>query len=397
MTETATEAYDVDVKRLGSSGRGGGPGKPQRLGTSAENGFSNPVALASGAGSKLSPEQEADVVTRFLAGDRVELLAQDVGVHWTTVYDIAKRHNATRPRIRTPRQRPWVEAARLLFESGQTCRIIGERVGVAEKTVMQEASAQGWTRRQLCCYKCGAAVAPSKKKNSADRRVCVLCARKRYQEKAAKQAKSRTAEQRQKTRRRTAERLGKAYKPIEQYRAELNDKRARKPRSPFSELGRYRYYGEFPKTQAGALLALRDTLRKLLVQRCESEGLLLDSVEYKAKYAADPAFRERERLRTSGKRWGNRADGRDDGTLTKEAVRRLFAKAKKCPYCWQPMKSQDKSLDHMEPLSLGGWHSLNNVLVCCRRCNSRKSDSPWIEWLGKIPAACEKALRETAA
>jgi len=135
----------------------------------------------------------------------------------------------------------------------------------------------------------------------------------------------------------------------------------------------------------------------LLVQRAAEDGVSLWTIKYRHKYATDESFRERERLRTSGKRWGNRADGRDDGTLTKETVRRLFAKAKTCPYCWQPMKSQDKSLDHMEPLSRGGWHSVRNVLVCCIRCNSRKHDTPWEEWIVKIPAACEKALREKAA
>jgi 5-methylcytosine-specific restriction endonuclease McrA len=161
--------------------------------------------------------------------------------------------------------------------------------------------------------------------------------------------------------------------------------------------GRYIRGGSTPVNEAGALAILQATLRRLLAVRCDEAGVKIDTVEYKARYVADAAFRERERLRTSGKRWGNRADGRDDGTLGKEVVRRLFARAKKCPYCWQPMKSQDKSLDHMEPLSLGGWHSASNVLVCCRRCNSKKGDTPWAEWLTKIPAACERALLEQAA
>ena len=98
------------------------------------------------------------------------------------------------------------------------------------------------------------------------------------------------------------------------------------------------------------------------------------------------------RENVSGKRWTERADGRDDGSLTKAVVRSLFATAKKCPYCWQPMRSNDKSLDHKEPLSRGGWHSIGNVLVCCIRCNSRKHGRAWTEWLTMIPEPCAKAL-----
>jgi 5-methylcytosine-specific restriction endonuclease McrA len=98
------------------------------------------------------------------------------------------------------------------------------------------------------------------------------------------------------------------------------------------------------------------------------------------------------RENVSGKRWADRAQGRDDGSLTQAVVRALFSAATKCPYCWQPMRSKDKSLDHKQPLSRGGWHSVTNVIVCCLRCNSRKHGRPWTEWLAMIPAPCASAL-----
>jgi 5-methylcytosine-specific restriction endonuclease McrA len=61
------------------------------------------------------------------------------------------------------------------------------------------------------------------------------------------------------------------------------------------------------------------------------------------------------------------------------------------------MKSQDKSLDHMEPLSLGGWHSIDNVMVCCLRCNVKKNAMPYAEWLERIPEPCQRKLTERAA
>lgn len=180
------------------------------------------------------------------------------------------------------------------------------------------------------------------------------------------------------------------------YLAEFAERRAAaeatRREKPEVQLGRYRHFGEQPTTVEGALAILQATLRKLLVTRCERDGLKLDTIEYRVRYARDPEFRDRERKRTSGKRWGNRADGRDDGSLTAPVIRQLFAKARKCPYCWQPMHSRDKSLDHMEPLSRGGWHSLANVRVCCLRCNSRKGDTPYREWLKRIPEPCAREL-----
>jgi|GEM_PF-2451045 len=373
----------------GSLLAGGPSGTSADRNSGAECATENPVAFAR---KKLNRSKLAEIESMFVRGVPVSEIAAAFSITTHGVWYHATQKGWKRPR------KPWAAEAQQLFESGATCREIGSRVGVAEKTVMQEASSQGWQRCAPRCYKCNAEVPLSKKRNSADRRVCRPCEVQYYREKA-KRRKDQFPEDVKRYRQAYKAKLhasGKR-KPMSLLQYEYAGRRESRRQRADVQRGRYMTFGEPPINQAGALAILQATLRKLLATRCEGQGLKLDSVEYRARYNADPAFRERERLRTSGKRWGNRADGRDDGTLTKDAVRRLFAKAKKCPYCWQPMKSQDKSLDHMEPLSLGGWHSLNNVLVCCRRCNSRKSDSPWIEWLGKIPAACEKALRETAA
>lgn len=39
------------------------------------------------------------------------------------------------------------------------------------------------------------------------------------------------------------------------------------------------------------------------------------------------------------------------------------------------------TLDHVVPLSLGGWHSQGNVVPACSECNTRKSNLPLEEWL----------------
>jgi 5-methylcytosine-specific restriction endonuclease McrA len=50
----------------------------------------------------------------------------------------------------------------------------------------------------------------------------------------------------------------------------------------------------------------------------------------------------------------------------------------------------------MEPLSLGGWNSLDNVMVCCLRCNVKKHAMPYAEWLERIPEPCQRKLAERA-
>jgi 5-methylcytosine-specific restriction endonuclease McrA len=228
---------------------------------------------------------------------------------------------------------------------------------------------------------------PRRLKRSADgyRPTCRKCTEK---------IPARSSDARRRERAACAARAGREYAPKAEHLATKRSRARRKRREKSAHLQLFHYSqgGELPDTVGGALLILRTLLTKHLGAQCAVEGLSVKSVTYQIRYRSSIEFRERERLRSSGKRWENRAAGRDDGTLTKDVVRRLFAKGRRCPYCAQPMRPRDKSLDHMEPLSRGGWHSATNVLVCCRRCNVRKNDTPFHTWLAKIPAVLAKAI-----
>lgn len=52
-------------------------------------------------------------------------------------------------------------------------------------------------------------------------------------------------------------------------------------------------------------------------------------------------------------------------------VRHLLADNPLCDYCNAPL-SFAASLDHRTPLARGGRHALDNLAVCCQRCNSVK-------------------------
>lgn len=45
-----------------------------------------------------------------------------------------------------------------------------------------------------------------------------------------------------------------------------------------------------------------------------------------------------------------------------------------CQYCLEKFKPAELTLDHVIPLSRGGWDGWDNVVVACRTCNNKKGD-----------------------
>lgn len=125
------------------------------------------------------------------------------------------------------------------------------------------------------------------------------------------------------------------------------------------------------RTRKQELKQLQMMLGRLLAGRCVEVGVERKTAEFRARYRNDAAFREREIVR----RWAKKAAERgypDDGTLTTAVLCRLFAEAKGCHYCTRPMRSQDKTLDHVVPRIRDGIHGVSNVVIACRPCNQRK-------------------------
>ncbi|MHB1422135.1 MAG: HNH endonuclease [Gemmataceae bacterium] len=52
-------------------------------------------------------------------------------------------------------------------------------------------------------------------------------------------------------------------------------------------------------------------------------------------------------------------------------VRQLLIDNPLCAYCRAPL-SFAASLDHRQPIARGGRHALDNLAVCCARCNAIK-------------------------
>lgn len=42
-------------------------------------------------------------------------------------------------------------------------------------------------------------------------------------------------------------------------------------------------------------------------------------------------------------------------------------------------------MDHVVPVSRGGWHAIGNILPACRSCNAKKQRRTIAEWrLGRV-------------
>ena len=51
-----------------------------------------------------------------------------------------------------------------------------------------------------------------------------------------------------------------------------------------------------------------------------------------------------------------------------------------CHYCGRKFDPKHLTMDHIVPLSRGGFSNRNNVVPCCKECNNRKKTLLPIEW-----------------
>jgi len=61
------------------------------------------------------------------------------------------------------------------------------------------------------------------------------------------------------------------------------------------------------------------------------------------------------------------------GYIKKDEVQAQYEYQKGvCYYCGEPMRRMRFTLDHVIPLSRGGYHDITNIVCACNMCNSRK-------------------------
>ncbi|MBP6218397.1 MAG: HNH endonuclease [Oligoflexales bacterium] len=55
---------------------------------------------------------------------------------------------------------------------------------------------------------------------------------------------------------------------------------------------------------------------------------------------------------------------------------------KKCSHCQTIVSSpSDLTMDHIVPLSKGGYSSRGNLVASCKACNTKKRDRTTVEWI----------------
>jgi 5-methylcytosine-specific restriction endonuclease McrA len=75
----------------------------------------------------------------------------------------------------------------------------------------------------------------------------------------------------------------------------------------------------------------------------------------------------------------------------------MILEADACAYCGVPNDREGRGfqLDHVQPLSQGGEHSLDNLSVACARCNRAKWDqslSEFHDWLDRVLARRQQTV-----
>jgi 5-methylcytosine-specific restriction protein A len=83
-------------------------------------------------------------------------------------------------------------------------------------------------------------------------------------------------------------------------------------------------------------------------------------------------------------------DGIDDASIrTEKAKARELRKTRwwqqktasgACYYCGDKVGFKNLTMDHIIPLSRGGRSTRDNLVPCCKKCNTRKKSSLPVEW-----------------
>lgn len=114
--------------------------------------------------------------------------------------------------------------------------------------------------------------------------------------------------------------------------------------------------------------------------------------EFRWKYRNDPIFRQAQIQRTRAQKLKRKK--LMSGALTSKDAASVCAERSSCLYCGCHLEDADKVLDHMDPLSKGGAHDISNLVVACKKCNTRKAAKEFIQWLPLVAEGRRKLVAD---
>lgn len=91
--------------------------------------------------------------------------------------------------------------------------------------------------------------------------------------------------------------------------------------------------------------------------------------------AADPVKRAARNLRKANARRARKLAAEVTGPVSVDSYVAILASGP-CVYCG----NQATSVDHVRPLSQGGWEHESNLVPACKSCNSSKRDKFLTDW-----------------
>lgn len=115
--------------------------------------------------------------------------------------------------------------------------------------------------------------------------------------------------------------------------------------------------------------------------------------EYVKKYRKEYYIKNKEAVKKKVKDWQKTEKGRtickknnhkrrtllknSIFNLTTKDINNIFKRDISCVYC---NSFKVLSLDHIKPLSKGGWTTFNNIVLACNSCNSSKGNKNVLKW-----------------
>jgi 5-methylcytosine-specific restriction endonuclease McrA len=87
------------------------------------------------------------------------------------------------------------------------------------------------------------------------------------------------------------------------------------------------------------------------------------------------------KINTQNRRYKKKYNTNPGDILTKEQIEYLAEVYTHCAYCNTELTSDNTHIDHIHPLSKGGSHSIDNVVLACKECNIKKKAKPLDQWL----------------
>jgi hypothetical protein len=256
----------------------------------------------------------------------------------------------------------------------------------------------------LKCEKCGADV-----KLAGRQRVCRPCRNAKKRESRALWYKKNLEQQREKGRIRM--RALNAQRRADGSKKDINRRHRKAARSRYQAQGLTKYgkprkmrpRSQRDKSAEKFTQLHRDWRRRWLRETGPAECVLAwyagtgkpwnnprltGGEKFTVRYRTDDVFRAREIIKAQQRKKtrAERVARLSDGSVTPQALGAAFGEAKFCAYCLDRFESSnDKTADHVEPLYLGGSHSMDNIVIACLSCNSSKGRKRLLHWLTVAP------------